>query len=157
MPQITKGGKFVFGWSPICKDGCVQIPEQIIDEYHLFTEDELILISGSKSSGGFVVSRSGLIKNSIMGGLFSDHPEFENYTLPEGAPVNWKGRQYCWVKINKRGRFRLNTETLGCFKIKEGDRLLSIRGSNIGFVMAVRGPIVVRANNCTELIKEFEC
>lgn len=59
MPQIAKGGKFVFGWSPIGKEGCVQVPEQVIDEYQLFTENKLILISGSKSSGGFVVSRQG--------------------------------------------------------------------------------------------------
>ncbi|MEN6593181.1 MAG: hypothetical protein ABFC12_08070 [Methanobacterium sp.] len=56
---------------PIGKEGCVS--RQVIDEYKLFTEDKLILISGSKSSGGFVVSRQGLICESIMKCLLIDH------------------------------------------------------------------------------------
>jgi len=51
---------------------------QVIDEYKLFTKDKLILIFGSKSSGGFVVSRQGLICESIMKGLLIDHPEFRH-------------------------------------------------------------------------------
>jgi hypothetical protein len=157
MPQIAKGGKFVFGWSPIGKEGCVQVPEQVIDEYQLFTEDKLILISGSKSSGGFVVSRQGLICESIMKGLLIDHPEFRYYSLPEGKPVKWKGRYYSWVKINKQGVFKLPAETFTCFNVKERDRLLSIRGSNVGFVLAVKGPLVEAANNFTGEIKDFVC
>jgi len=130
---------------------------QVIDEYKLFTKDKLILIFGSKSSGGFVVSRQGLICESIMKGLLIDHPEFRHYSLPEVKPVKWKGRYYSWVKINKQGISKLPGEALNCFNVKEGDRLLSIHGSNVGFVLAVKGPLVEAANNFTGEIKDFVC
>lgn len=157
MPQLTKGGKFVFGWSIVGKDGCIQIPEEVILEYELFKEDEVILISGSKSSGGLVVSRLGLINQSIMKGLLSDYPEFENYSLPEGKPVKWKGRHYCWVNISKKGVIKLPPKTAICYNIKENDKLLSIRGSNIAFVLAVKGPIIEKANDYTGKIEEYIC
>lgn len=157
MPQLSKGGKFVFGWSITGKDGCIQIPEEVILEYELFKEDKVILISGSKSSGGLVVSRLGLINQSIMKGLLSDYPEFENYSLPEGKPVKWKGRHYCWVNINKEGVIKLPPKTASCYSIKENDKLLSIRGSNIAFVLAVKGPIVEKANDFTGKIEKYLC
>jgi hypothetical protein len=157
MPQIAKGGKYVFGWSIIGKKGCIQIPEKVMHEYQLFKEGKVILISGSKSSGGFVVSRLSLINQSIMKGLILDYPEFRNYLLPEGKPVKWKGRYYCWVNINKQGILKLPPETASCFKIKENDKLLSIRGSNIAVVLAVKGPIIETAKKYTGTIKEYDC
>ncbi|BDZ72201.1 hypothetical protein [Methanobacterium petrolearium] len=157
MPQLVKGGKFVFGWSKIGKEGCVQIPDDVIREYGLHGEDKLILLSGSKTSGGFAVSRQKLIEQSIMKGLLLDHPEFKNYSLPEGRPVKWKGRHYCWVNINKHGILKLPLETLNCFNIKEGDKLLSIRGSNKACVFVVKGPIVETAINYKGVIKEYQC
>lgn len=157
MPQIAKGGKFIFGWSIIGKKGCIQIPEECILEYQLFKENKVILISGSESSGGFVVTRLKLINQSIMKGLISDYPEFENYSLPEGKPVKWKGRHYCWVSINKKGILKLPPETVSCFNIKENDKLLSIRGSNIAFVLAVKGPIIETAKNYKGTIEEYLC
>lgn len=35
MPQMTKGGKFIFGKSEILEDGTVQIPLQAMEEYHI--------------------------------------------------------------------------------------------------------------------------
>ena len=41
MPQMNKGGKFIFGESEIHSDGRVQLPPpQAVDEYHIaFTMD----------------------------------------------------------------------------------------------------------------------
>ena len=33
MPQMNKGGKFIFGESEIQSDGRVQLPPQAVDEY----------------------------------------------------------------------------------------------------------------------------
>ena len=157
MPQIVKGGKFVFGWSQVGKEGCIQIPEEVLLEYKLFKEYKVILISGSKSSGGFVVSTLNLLNQSIMKGLIEDYPEFEDYSLPEGKPVKWKGRYYCWVSINQQGIIKLSRETARCFDIEENYKLLSIRGSNIGFVLAVKGPIIETAKKYKGKIEEFIC
>ncbi|BDZ68223.1 hypothetical protein [Methanobacterium ferruginis] len=157
MPQLAKGGKFVFGWSIIGKNGCVQVPDKAIQEYSLLVDDKLILISGSKSSGGLAVSRPGLINQSIMKGLMHDNPEFKDYTLPEGEPIKWKGRHYCWVNISKEGIFKLPPKTRSCFKLRETDELLSIRGSNVAITMVVKGPLVEFAKNYEGTIKEYHC
>jgi len=56
MPHITKGGKFVFGWSKIQENGLIRLPDQAIQEYKLEPNSKVILISGSRTSGGFSVS-----------------------------------------------------------------------------------------------------
>ena len=35
MPQMTKGGKYIFGWSKIKKDGKLSLPTMAIKEYKL--------------------------------------------------------------------------------------------------------------------------
>lgn len=155
MPQINKGGKYIFGWSPISEDLCIKIPDEVVHEYDLLKEGKLILISGSKTSGGFVVSRLGLIKQSIMKGLIIAYPDIADYSLTEGKCVKYKGRYYCWVNISSDGILKLHKETAKCFDVKEMDKLLSIRGSNIGFVLAVKGPIIGSANNYEGIIEEY--
>lgn len=155
MPQINKGGKYIFGWSPISEDLYIKIPDEVVQEYDLLKEGKLILISGSKTSGGFVVSRLGLIKQSIMKGLIIAYPDIADYSLPEGKCVKYKGRHYCWINIRSDGILKLHEETADCFDVKERDKLLSIRGSNIGFVLAVKGPIIESANNYDGIIEEY--
>ena len=53
MPQITKGGKFIFGNSHIREDLTIQIPEQAVHEYALTDIENIILITGSKATGVF--------------------------------------------------------------------------------------------------------
>lgn len=54
MPQITKGGKFIFGISHIREDLTIQIPKQAIHEYALNDVKNIILITGSKATGASV-------------------------------------------------------------------------------------------------------
>lgn len=61
MPQMNKGGKFIFGKSLIHEDGTVQFPTQAIDEYQITSEGKVYLFTGSKSTGGFCVTRKGLL------------------------------------------------------------------------------------------------
>ena len=62
MPQIAKGGKYVFGWSVIGENGKIVIPDEAVREYHLEPDDKLLLISGSKTSGGIVAARFEMIR-----------------------------------------------------------------------------------------------
>jgi hypothetical protein len=155
MPQLEKGGKFVFGWSLIRPDYSIQLPNMAVDEYKISSEGKVIIISGSKSTGGFIVTRCGLIKNSVMGKLFETNPEIENYKIKEGSFIKFKGRNYCWLNITKKGLIKLNyaiSDTLG---LKPGDRLLSIRGSNIAFVMGAKGRLINIAENYTGEITTY--
>ena len=57
MPQMNKGGKFIFGKSLIKEDGTLQFPEQAIQEYDIMSEGKIYLITGSKKTGGVCVTR----------------------------------------------------------------------------------------------------
>lgn len=54
MPQMNKGGKFIFGKSLIKQDLTVQFPTQAIQEYNIISTDKIYLFTGSKITGGFV-------------------------------------------------------------------------------------------------------
>ena len=157
MPQIAKGGKFVFGWSIINTEGCVKIPEMTFKEYNLSTDNNAILISGSKKSGGFCVSNYSLMKKSIMNGLFTEHPEIKDFAFTEGVCIKYKGRLYCWVKIGSKGIIKLPEHTMKSFNLKPNDKLLSIRGSDIAFVLAAKGPLIEAAINYEGVIDEYKC
>ena len=42
MPQMSKGGKFIFGKSLIQQDGTIQIPKQAVEEYHIIFVAEYV-------------------------------------------------------------------------------------------------------------------
>jgi len=66
MPQIRKGGKYVFGWSIIKNDFSIQFPIEAINEYNICSEGKIFLITGSKTTGGFAVSKKAFMENSIL-------------------------------------------------------------------------------------------
>ncbi|MBN1295062.1 MAG: hypothetical protein JXB48_24725 [Candidatus Latescibacteria bacterium] len=67
----------------------------------------------------------------------------------------YKKRLYCWLKINTEGILKLPGRTMKSFAIKPGDRLLSIRGSNVAQVFAVKGPIITAALEYKGMIDEY--
>lgn len=44
MPQMNKGGKFIFGESMIRPDGLVHLPPQAIEEYQIASEKTCICL-----------------------------------------------------------------------------------------------------------------
>jgi len=67
MPQMRERGKFIFGKSLIRDSGTIQFPEQAIKEYDITSEGKIYLITGSKKTGGFCVTRKGLFAPSKLG------------------------------------------------------------------------------------------
>ncbi len=74
MPQMNKGGKFVFGESEIHSGGRVQLPSQAVDEYRIASEGKVYLFTGSKITGGFCVTRQGLLLPSKLGHILTETP-----------------------------------------------------------------------------------
>lgn len=72
MPQMNKGGKFIFGKSLIRTDGTLRIPPQAMEEYHIADEGKVYLFTGSKITGGFCVTRKGLLHPSKLGHILDD-------------------------------------------------------------------------------------
>ena len=66
MPQMNKGGKFIFGESAIRPDGRVRLPDQAVEEYRIASEGQVYLFTGSRSTGGFCVTRKGLLLPSKL-------------------------------------------------------------------------------------------
>lgn len=155
MPQMNKGGKFIFGRSIIGEDGRIQFPTQAIQEYHITLERRIYLFTGSKSTGGFCVTRKGLLLPSKLGHILTEQHQLLNYAVPLGKFVWYKGRAYCWVEISEHGTIQLPQETMSFLEIKPGMSLLSIRSSDIAFTMGAKGPLLKKAEEFEGIIPEF--
>jgi hypothetical protein len=57
MPQLVKGGKWVFGWVIVGSGGEITIPPEAYREYGFRAGDEVVFLQGSRRSGGFGVGR----------------------------------------------------------------------------------------------------
>jgi bifunctional DNA-binding transcriptional regulator/antitoxin component of YhaV-PrlF toxin-antitoxin module len=111
MPQLVKGGKWVFGWVLVGRQGELAIPPEAWDEYGFQAGDEVTFIAGSRRSGGFGLSHSRLLAE---------------VTTPLQVRALAQGR------VDEKGRLVV-PPTVG---FKPGDRLLAVRGSGraLGFV-----------------------
>lgn len=61
MPQMNKGGKFIFGKSLIKEDGILQFPEQAIQEYDIMSEGKIYLITGSMKQQSIINCHAELV------------------------------------------------------------------------------------------------
>lgn len=145
MPQLNPGGKFIFGWSVIAPDGRVRLPEQAVREYGLAEEKHVYLFTGSGSTGGFCVTRKGLLGRSRLSHILEELPQLKNYTGDEGAFLPYKGRSYCWTPVTGGGELILSEEMRKVLGLSLGGKLLSIRSSDIAFTMGAKGPLLERA------------
>ena len=55
MSQLTKGGKYGLSWSTVGTEGSIVIPPETYAEYQFSEAAQWILLSCSKTSGGFVL------------------------------------------------------------------------------------------------------
>ena len=143
MPQMNKGGKFIFGKSLIRDDLTIYLPTQALTEYNATAEGKVYLFTGSKVTGGFCVTRKGLLEPSKLGHILADNPALQNYQTTEGEFIKYKGR----VNISKNGIIQLNPQILDFLNLKMGMELLSIRSSDIAFTMGATGPLLEKADN----------
>lgn len=147
MPQMNKGGKFIFGKSLIRNDLIIQLPPQAVTEYHAEAEKKVYLFTGSKVTGGFCVTRKELLETSKLKHILTDNPSLQNYQTTEGEFIPYKGRSYCWINISENGIIQLNHKMLNFLDLKIGMELLSIRSSNIAFTMGAKGLLLEKAKN----------
>ena len=145
MPQLVKGGKNAFGWSIVSEQGDITIPPDAYAEYGFVEGETAIVMSGSRKSGGFALSRLETFMNSSIAGALKEQGE-----LPEGQTVKIGPRFFCRVKI-RDSRFSLPPGTLEHYGIEKGSALLTVRGSNIGLSFIVKGPIIEEAKRHREL------
>ena len=151
MPQLVKGGKHVFGWSKVGNNGVIKIPPEVIEEYQLQPYDKVIIISGSKTSGGFSIVKFEVLKNSPLSVVLDNNPDLARFQLSNGEPIQYNNCYFCWTEISKNGKIHLPIETLRLYGIKLRDNILSARGSGLGVGFLVRGPIIQEARKHSDL------
>lgn len=155
MPQMNKGGKFIFGRSILREDGSVRLPDQAAEEYGLTAGERVYLFTGSKITGGFCVTRKELLEPSKLGHILRDLPALRQYTAEPGAFLPYKGRSYCWMELSPAMELYLPPTVLEFLSLTPGMRLLSIRSSDIAFTMGAKGPLLERAAQYGGVIPEY--
>jgi bifunctional DNA-binding transcriptional regulator/antitoxin component of YhaV-PrlF toxin-antitoxin module len=151
MPQLVKGGKYVFGWSRTADSGRIAIPPEALTEYGFKPGDEVVLLSGSKRSGGFGIATAGRLSRLRLSQVVRGPSDPSEHPLPEAKTTGSRMRRLCQTEIDRRGYISLPQETLEECRIKAGDLLLVVRGSHLALGFAARGPIVEEAAKHGEL------
>ena len=154
MPQMTKGGKYIFGWSKIGQNGELTFPTMAVKEYNLQEETYIYIVSGSKQTGGFCVMTEPLLSHSKLKNILEENPSLAKRSLREGELITYKGRKYGWLVLNKSAVY-LSDDLMKMLEIKVGDKLLAIRSSDIAFTMGVKGSLIEKANGYRGIIEEF--
>ena len=154
MPQMSKGGKYIFGWSEIREDGALIFPLPAVEEYKLHQEQYIYIVSGSKQTGGFCVMSKSLLFLSKLNHVLKENPRLADRTLKEGELISYKGRKYGWLTLKDNG-VHLSESLMQMLDIKTGDKLLAIRSSDIAFTMGAKGSLIQKANEYTGEIEVF--
>jgi hypothetical protein len=128
MPQLAKGGKWVFGWVVVRPDRSITIPPEAWEEYGFEVGEEVIFVRGSRTSGGFGLATPRLIAGTAIG-------------LDAGQRVLGSGH------IETAGRVTLPE----AIEIAPGERLLVGRGSGRALGFLQKGRIVEEAQNHPEI------
>lgn len=55
MPQMNKGGKFIFGEFVIYKDGTIQFPPQTIEEYKIAGDTKIYNLPAARKQSAFTL------------------------------------------------------------------------------------------------------
>ncbi len=65
MPRLVKGGKWVYGWVVISTERKMLIPPEAWQEYGFQASSQVLLLRGSRRSGGFGISTPGQIADAF--------------------------------------------------------------------------------------------
>ena len=151
MPRIAKGGKYIYGWSTVREDWTIPVPPEAIFEYGLTGGERLIVMRGSRTSGGFTLSRLKSLEGSVLRDRISVIPGLIDGDIPKGEMVRSGGYTLSWTSLDEDNSISLKERTLLQYQIEYGQILLVIRGSGIGLSFASKGPIVGLARDHPEI------
>jgi len=118
MPQLVKGGKWVFGWVIVSPGSEVLIPPAAFAEYSFQPGETVLITRGSRRSGGVGIGRLEKLEASILQSRFI-------------------GRS----TIGVGGQVALPTRA----GMLPGECLLAVRGSGLALSLVHHGPIFEEA------------
>lgn len=123
MPQLVKGGKWIFGWVVVGPRREIPIPPEAYHEYGFQAGESVLFLRGSRRSGGLAVGRL------------------------ERVPQILRGRVLGHGQMGENGQVVAPPET----DVRPGSRLLAVRGSGVAVSFLTQGPIYAEALKHPEL------
>ncbi len=126
MPQLVKGGKWIFGWCVVGLAGEIQIPPEAYAEYGFQSGESVLFLRGSQRSGGFGIGRRERLAQ---------------------AQIPLQRRAFGQGMLDGTGQVALPPEA----GVKSGERLLVVRGSGLALGFLQRGPIYEEALSHPEI------
>jgi hypothetical protein len=151
MPQLVKGGKYVFGWTFVHPDGKILIPPEAQSEYGFKANDKLIVMSGSKTSRGFAITTINKIFNTPIFNRIKQFPELYSFRNLEDGYLADGQKIYTWIFLMANGHFKIHPVVLQKFSVNTGDRLIVGRGSGLALAFIKQGTIINEALKHPEL------
>ncbi|MBN1780785.1 AbrB/MazE/SpoVT family DNA-binding domain-containing protein [bacterium] len=152
MPQLVKGGKYVFAWSHVSGSGRIRIPEEALKEYGFNAGDKIFIINGSRTSKGFAITKPDLIRHSPIYTQMARNQDLIQFKPLPGGTVRIGKRSYAWTEIDAQGSFGLDEAVLHQYDVNFNDNLLVVRGSGFALGLIRTGPIVEEALKHPELM-----
>jgi len=144
MPRLVKGGKYVFGWTRVGETGRIVVPPEALAEYGLRESASLVLVPGSRTSGGLGLGSLEALSRSRLAGATASVAGPGESRAPEGDRVEHEGGRCCRVEV-RDGAVVVPPPTLERFGVRVGDDLLVVRGSGLAVGFVVRGRVVEEA------------
>ena len=150
MPQLVKGGKYVFGWSKVRPESKIIIPPEALEEYGFKTGENVILMSGSRTSGGFGITSPRLLEGSTISGFLEELPQLSEFRMDEGTWIVHNKRIFSWLRMQE-GYIVVPLKTLESYVVHPGNLLLSVKGSGLALSFIIKGPLYKLAKKHLEI------
>jgi hypothetical protein len=134
MPRLAKGGKWVYSWVVISAERKMPIPPEAWQEYGFQAGSQVVLLRGSRRSGGFGISTPERIADA-------------GWQRPSIGQLEMGTRVLGQARLERDGSVTLPP----AIEAEPGDRLLAVRGSRLALGLVARGPIYEEATRHPEL------
>jgi hypothetical protein len=136
MPRLAKGGKWVYGWVIISAERKMPIPPEAWREYGFHAGDQVLLLRGSRRSGGFGIGTPERIAGA-------------GWQRPSIGQLEMGTRVLGQARLDRDGSVALPP----AIEAKPGDRLLAVQGSRLALDFIARGTIYEEAARHPELVE----
>jgi len=144
MKKIQIGKNEIFGWSSISEEGKIIIPDNALKDFNFQGDNKLILISGSKSHGGFSLTTMEKTADSPLGMNLKKLRSVSKYEMPAGKIMTRNGTAYCWLWLTN-GMIELKPGVIHHLGLQKKDKLLVLKQSSLVLSFYSKGPVFKEA------------
>lgn len=119
MPGVA-GAKEVYAIAVIRQDSSVAVPPEALDRFEIREGDPVLLVTSHPGEAGFGLISPRMAKGTVLDALFDGVTDDR---------LARSGKRWKVLARVKGGRLRLLPDALKAFGLREGERLLVIKGA----------------------------